>query len=550
MEVFYKIFFLCLYFVSINSKPESQIQLQTNLKEADYKLIYRILKKDIDKRLKQKNADLTNPFGAKLIIKSHQIQKTTQHKETLDIKKNFTDSGLDLNFEEFRSQSSLMDFLLREENPVKEDQIEPGAGVVLTRNSLNAIRDRLIPYLMSLFDNFPIDAKVDSDGIKMDHIEASLTKMLPQNLTYTLLPNENAFILNIKKPNVYIKSNLQVNKVLSFVGKLEIVVEVEEIQVKVFLIPEEGKKLMKPKIKLELLKFDLPSDKIIVSVDLAYVPTWLSDMIIFFIKGNLLNQVRDLVKDYVPNDLCNLLNDLIQEGYPAELPVIFDDMHLPILLTKAPVITPNQVHLFVDGYIYSDKTGKPETRRSPSPVTLYTPSDQSISISVSDETVASFFISLLKSEFQNHFNLISEGETSLEIISNIDDGMLTIDGKNLFVKELEVVVDSKISGKPVKYRIKGDMGLMLNYIDFNVGVFNLSVNSLEVLELELKSDFEEIMLNEEYFKNIFVSSIRLLKDFTYKFGKVEFPLYIELSRLNISPKKGFAYVTTSLSFYG
>lgn len=521
--------------------------------------VYRDLEEYLTDKSHLENTTNTNPFGAKLIIypgkeevdgeKKIHADSGTEDMDESQMVENYTQPG---DFDSAYVDDSPSDNTLSGKMEKEDDgEITPGAAMLLTREGINVIRDRLVPYLMDLFTNFAIDAKVDSDSIKMTNIKASLTKLDKQNMTFVMLPNENAFLLKIKKPSVYINADLEVNKVLSMSGSIEVVVRVVQIIVKVFFIPEENKQLMKPKIRLELILFDLPKDEITVSVDLNYVPNWLTNMIIFFVKGDLLTQVKNLVKTFVPGDLCDILNKLIQKGYPEELPIIMDDVRLPILLTRAPVVTPSQVHFFLDGYIYSAKEGKPETRRRASPLTLYTPSSPSnVSLSVSDETLSSFLTTFLKSEYQNKFELISEGSTKLTILTNLESGMTTVNGENMMVSGLELVVDSQISGTPVKYRMKADLGMMLNYLDFDAGELNFSVNSLDVIELVLESEFEAIKNNEEYFKNLFVSSITLLKNFTYKFGAVQFPLYIDLSKLLIAPKKGFAYIRTSLSFYG
>lgn len=530
--------------------------------------VYRDLEEYLTDKSHLENTNDTNPFGAKLIIYPGQEEVDEEKKIHADsgtgdidgsqMGENYIQPGdFDSSyFDDSVPEDTLSGVSDKESrgnivNEGDDEAITPGAAMLLTRTGIDVIRDRLVPYLMDLFTNFKIDAKVDSDSIKMTNIKASLTKLDKKNMTFVMLPNENAFYLKIKKPSVYINADLEVNKVLSMSGSIEVVVRVVEITVKVFFIPEEGKQLMKPKIRLELVLFDLPKDEITVSVDLNYVPNWLTNMIIFFVKGDLLTQVKDLVKKFVPGDLCDILNKLIQEGYPEELPIIMDDVRLPILLTRAPVVTPSQVHFFLDGYIYSVKKGKSETRRKASPLTLYTPSSPSnVSLSVSDETLSSFVTTFLKSEYENKFEIISEGNTKLTILTNLEPGMITINGENMIASGLEVVVDSQISGTPVKYRMKADLGMMLNYLDFDAGELNFSVNSLDVIELVLESEFEAIKNNEEYFKNLFVSSITLLKNFTYKFGAVQFPLYIDLSKLLITPKKGFAYIRTSLSFYG
>lgn len=427
--------------------------------------------------------------------------------------------------------------------------LKPGAYLVATQNSLKTIKSRLLVWMFEFFSKFKVPFDVDTNEIKISNVLVTLMELKDKDLLYALNPEDNSVTLTAYNVKLFLTGDIHVNKYITIDGTLEADVYVEKFEIKVFIIDEPGKLIMYPYIKFEMQSMFVRRDKLAVRLNMPYIPNWLTQMVVAFVKDNLVDQAISFLFDYAKGDAEHDFNNIIHDNYPSDITVINNDITFSLLLTNAPRVFGDYVTLPLDAMVWSKSQGRP-ARPVPSPIFARKPISGNIGGTMSSESLASLIYTFILYEHKDQFT-INLGSGNMLLSFNLKEDQLQIQGSQAFAPDLEMDINMDFGdGKSLVTSVKADFGFIMNYLDFDAGKVNLSVTSLVVKEHTLVSSFDFINDNKLYFMNMIVSSIRILKGYTIRFDHVDLPLYLYFKRIIFLFGSGQMLGESNLSFYG
>ena len=430
-----------------------------------------------------------------------------------------------------------------------EEHLIPGAFFYLTHNSLDIIKSRLLVWMFEFFKDFKLPFSIHPDQLTVDGMRVTLVELEDQKFLYELSPQDNSIILTVYNVHLFIVGDIEIKQYIHDKGTLEANCFVEKFQLKVFIEDEPEKQIMYPYVKFEMISMFVTKDKLDVKLNLPYIPDWLLLMIISFMKNDLCQMAIDFLFDYAKGDAEKDFNKIIQDSYPDHVTIINHDISISLLLTQAPQIFNTYILLPMDAMVYSSSKGRPPR---PVPANIYykKPISGNVSGTISDESLASLIYTIILYENNNEFS-IDMGQGNMKIKFNVKDNQMVIKGAQAIFPDLTFEIDLDMGqGKTVKSFLHADFGFILNYLDFDSGVISFSVSMLDIKEQTIESSYDFVNDNQLYFKNLIVTSLRMMKGYRYRFGHVDLPLYMYFRKIIFLFGEGQILGESNLTFYG
>jgi hypothetical protein len=299
---------------------------------------------------------------------------------------------------------------------------------------------------------------------------------------------------------------------------------------------------------MELLSMSGKGKNLDINLNMSYVPNFLFKFIMRFFKDKLIKAGVDFLFGYAKGDAKNDFNKIIQDNYPKEVTIINHDITISMLFTQPPQIFDNNILLSLDAMAYSKQKGRPP-RPVPSPISISDPTSGNISGSVSDESFASLIYTFILFEHNNTF-VINMGSGSMTITFNLTDSQMQINGDQAYFPNLLINVKADFGKKNLETEILANFGFKMNYLDFDEGVVNFGVSQMDVVEHTILSSYNFINENKLYFKNIIITTIKVFKNYTMRFGHVDLPLYMFFNRIFFIYSEKQMSGQSNFSFYG
>ena len=236
----------------------------------------------------------------------------------------------------------------------------PGAVLSVSFELTNYVKDQIVGLLHEQFKDFTLPTQVEAPNLVFSKMNVKLPTLLPENVDMYLDEAQNCAVLILTDIQVQLHSDVTVQKYLIFdkKGRLRVDADIPYLKVKLHFVDEPGTLLKTPKVLLKLVNLRIPADRLAIDLSLDYIPSFITDTVLFFVKGYLIQQISLFAHDYLPNDGTRQVNEIIRAGFPGELPLYRDSLVMSIFLTKMIRVQGNRLVIEVDGHTFDKETGR------------------------------------------------------------------------------------------------------------------------------------------------------------------------------------------------
>jgi hypothetical protein len=323
---------------------------------------------------------------------------------------------------------------------------------------------------------------------------------------------------------------------MSFAGRIYIDFIIEKIKVKIQFVDDRGQLLKYPKIHASMTYFEVCVDKFNITIDLNWVPNFVTDFIIYFIKNLLVTKIGDFLLDYISTEGTAQVNDMIKEGYPSEVE-LSEGLTIGMLLTQMIQVNGNRLMIKVDGFSFLKSTHLPE-RNSPSSIKFKKYDTEGVVMGISQEMMSSilevYFLEINKNKFKIDKNGV---KGTLKTNINKDSFVITKKGMSL----VNVLVDGDLEywGYTIKISFKMNAGLEINTFNFYKNIVIFSITNVNLHDYNFNSNTKFIRSFGPYIISAIEAFGIFFHDYKLPIPHIDLPYNIHLDSAKFRNENGF-----------
>ena len=457
------------------------------------------------------------------------------------------DNGLTLPSNNINSKQSPNRNLSRN----NDEYLAPGLEISLKADLLNTAQQKVLEIVYQHFKHFEIPVSLEVPGLSLSNLVIDLDPLDPSNLNMFFSPDDNSVVLDFQEIRLSANGNIDVQKWVHLSGTVGVKVRLRRLTVKVVFLDgvRDHNGLYKPQVSVQVALIDIPKDDLQIKVDLSYIPDFLANFIIKFIKGYALDSVKLFVNQFVPGDGTQQVNAIIANQYPINIPVnqtgLAIDLDLSTLLTQKIRVLQDRLLVSVDGIVTTPEDTAP-IRPNPSIIHFDPKDNDNILLGISESLVDSALNSFANIDHHNIYSKIL-GPLKLQIKSNLDERTVTITQKDISLNRMLISVDALYFGFTVKAHYYIDAGLVVNWIDLNQGIVNISITRVKVTDFNFDCNIPIVQAYGHYLKDFIETFGVLVKGYEIGFRPVSIPYNIKFSKIGFELREGYMVILTDVS---
>ena len=423
--------------------------------------------------------------------------------------------------------------------------LNPGLGATININLLNEIQQTFVEKLYLQFKEFDLPMEISADFLDLSKLHISLDNLESKNLIFFLSPSDNSIVLTFSDLSMRLAGNIRVHKAFfSSSGTIKVGFTLKSLVAKITFVKLEDSSLVKPTISAQIIDLDIPEDELKISLDLKYIPDFIMDMVIYFIKGTLIKTLTNFVGDFAKGDGSKQVNEMINQQYPEEVEIW--GVMVGSLLTDKVIVQQNNLFLSIDGIAYV-KDQKPEKRMKVSSMQFSKDDRSSLMTEISQEMLESALKSFIKGEYNNEYTFIAQ-KLKIKATSNVSTNTITIDSSGIEINNLLVNIDAEFLNFYIKCSFYLDMGVRVNYLDFKNDIANISISKIKVNEYSFDSNLPVLNAFGIYLKKFIETFGVLVIGYNLNIPHVKLPFDFEVSKIMFEMKDKFMVIKTDVEF--
>lgn len=431
-----------------------------------------------------------------------------------------------------------------------ENYLNPGLAISLKEDILNKIQHRVVEEVYAKFKHIELPMSIEIPDVTLSDLKIDIDELKPQNLNLYLSPDDNSLVMDFQEIHMSTVGNIDVRKFVHLHGSVNVKVRLERMTVKVQFLDgaADSSGLFTPQVQVQLALFDVPKDDLEIKVNLKYIPDFVANLIISFIKGSALDSVREYVSTFIPGDGTAQVNQIIQQQYPQNIPISQEnlgiDLDLSTLMTQKIGVLPDHFRVSLDGMVTSPKD-KDFHRPMPAAIEFDPKDQQNVLLGISESLIDSAVNSLVNVEHQNIYSG-SLGPLNFSLKSNLDQKSLTINSKELALNNMLVHVEAEYFGFTMKAEYYLNAGALVNWIDLNQGRANISITRVKVTDYQFDCNIPLVKKYGYLLKDFIEAFGVLVKGYEVGFRSPKLPLGLSFSKIQFELREGYMVILTDL----
>jgi hypothetical protein len=419
--------------------------------------------------------------------------------------------------------------------------LSPGAILNLSIEFINSLQHHIVSILYEKFKSFTLPMEVEVPGVTISHFHVDLEDLKVENLNLYLSESDNSIVLGFSGLNMDASADIKINKfMIKESGSFNVKLMLKQLIVKAIFVEEKSKQLMVPQVSVKLVDLDIPSDEMDIKLKLKYIPSVLSNFIMGFIKGTLIDKIKSFLSDFIPGDGTSKANDLFKQDYPEEIPLIENQLLLSILLTSPVKVNSDRLMINIDALAYAKAKGK-GTREFPSHMAFTNDDGNDIIFGVSQEMIDSVVKSFV-TDINNNTYVKEFGNFKAEFQTNIDLNTFVIWESGM--KFQKVLVNGQISylGFTFDIHFLMDFSFEIEEIDFINKQFFVTIKKVELSDYTFKSNIPVIESFGIYLKGFIEAFGILVKHYSIPCPALMLPYDVAVDKVDFRFENGFMVV--------
>lgn len=432
-----------------------------------------------------------------------------------------------------------------------DEYLAPGLEISLKADLLNTAQQKVLEIVYQHFKHFEMPVSLEVPGLTLSNLVIDLDPLDPSNLNMFFSPDDNSVVLDFQEISLSANGNIDVQKWVHLSGTVKVKVHLRRLIVKVLFLDgiRDNNGLYKPQVLVKVTLIDIPKDDLEIKVDLSYIPDFLANFIIKFIKGYALDSVKLFIYQFVPGDGSKQVNQIIADQYPLDIPVnqpgLGIDLDLSTLLTRKIRVLEDRLLVSVDGIITTPEDPSP-IRPTPSIIDFDPKDTDNVLLGISESLVDSALNSFANIDHHNIYSKIL-GPLKLQIKSNLDERTVSINKQDISLNKMLISVDAVYFGFTIKAHYYIDAGMVVNWIDLNEGIVNISITRVKVTDFKFECNIPIVQKYGHYLKDFIETFGVLVKGYEIGFRPVVIPYNIKFSKIGFELREGYMVILTDVS---
>ena len=425
--------------------------------------------------------------------------------------------------------------------PMPQIALSPGSILNISIDFLNSVQHHIVQILYQKFKSIDLPLDVEIPGAKIKNIHVDLEDLEVKNLNLYLSEEDNSIMLGFSNLHFDTTADIEINKLnISEAGKVSIRVFLDQLIVKAIFQGDPSTPLMKPTFSVKLIDIKIPKDDLDIHVKLNYIPAFITDFLISFIKSTVLSKVEDYLYQFISGPGTEDLNKIIQEKYPTSLPLLNEELQISTFLTGPITVKANRILIGVDALAFRKSKGKGK-RDFPSHMAFTSEDGNNIVFGVSQETIGSVIKTFVSDINQNHFD-IDYLHFKGSVKSNLDQHSFEIWESGMSLKK--VLFNGTLSYLGFKFDVnfKLDLKLVVDNIDFVNQKFIISVNKTELTEFSFSSNIPLISFFGQYLKPFIETFGNYFKNYAIPCSALTLPYDINVEKIKFRYENNFMVI--------
>ena len=418
-----------------------------------------------------------------------------------------------------------------------ESSINPGAVLSISFELVDYVKNQIVALLYEQFKDFNMPTEVEIPGLKMWNMNVKLENLNSENVHIFLNPEDNSMVLDFNNLSMSLNSDITIEKYyISKSGKVKVNSIIDKFIMKVYF-QDDGQTLKLPKIQFELVELVIPPSKLDIDLNLDYIPTIVTDFILSFINGMLLDQIEIFLSQFLPTDGTNQVNNLIIQNYPQEISLFDDKLMLSMFLTENILVEAdgksNRLRVALDGMSFLKSEGR-LVREIPSEI-LFTEEDtEGVVLGFSQELVGSALKILFNKIFQNKFEFANG-----VVKTDVSENTFKIKTSGMTLENVSVNADVSLAHYTIQSNFILNSGLEVNKFDFQKDTVTFSITKVLLSDYSFKSNNDFVQSFGPYIKSLAEAFGLFFHNFTFPIPGFELPYNIHLDTAQFRNQKGF-----------
>uniref|UniRef100_A0A7S3K5T8 Uncharacterized protein n=1 Tax=Euplotes crassus TaxID=5936 RepID=A0A7S3K5T8_EUPCR len=351
----------------------------------------------------------------------------------------------------------------------------------------------------------------EEGAITATNIRVQISNDSPQNLVVGFDNESNSIKAEIKNTNIKVQVDYKYKAGLVTVnGDADVQGPIDSVALSLLMDKMEDGEFIIPQIAVPDFDLEMDNSKFDLKLTCKGCIKAVESLIATFMKGTLLNQVKDQVKEQVPTMANEIGNGILASSYPRTFPLL-EDIRIVTALTDAINVADGHLEIPLDGTVYTEEKGI--VRPGPTPdMPRYNPESpgeaQMFFSSYLAQTLSHTLNTLNKLVIKTRFLLFtfvttidpSKGKTA---ISFDNDAIVATIYPKIVTKYLKLGVEL---GTVVKVSLKIKNGDSQNLLSVVPKIKKLNLNSFKLIVLG-------IPINLSLFKFLITPFVRLFLNF-------------------------------------
>ena len=419
-----------------------------------------------------------------------------------------------------------------------DDQLAPGVVLNLSFELVDYVKNQIVEMLFKQFENFTLPTEVSIPGLRMWNLHLNLSNLTSENVSMSLDEAQNCIEVRLVKLAMRLNSDIEIEKFyLTERGTVDVNLIVEELIVKLRFVDDPGHSLKHPRIQASLVKLDVPPAFLDIALSLDYIPNFLSDFIVSFIKGMLLDQIEIFLVQFLRTEGSAQLNDIIKDNYPAEVPIYGDDLVMGILMTQMIRVKSNRLEICVDGLAYL-KSVTPRARGAPSAIAFSQDDAEGVVLGMAQEAVSSVMEAFFSQLYENHFVIESDSVRG-EFKTNVNSGSFVISESGMALKGVLFSGHVEYSSYKLDVNFVMDSGLEINIFDFYKKLVVFSITNVDLSDFKFDCTSEFVESFGPYIKSLIEAFGDFFHNYSLPIPEVDLPYNIHLDSAKFRNQQGY-----------
>lgn len=245
-------------------------------------------------------------------------------------------------------------------------KFNPGLVAKFPKKSLIQVAQMALPVINPLISHMEIDQRFEMSIITLKGFDIDFQPLLESQVEWDFDSDPASIGTSVFGLKFSFRSPCDV-KVWVFQSKGWIRAEgrVEVVKFSTTGLPFDDKYAGKPYVRLRFHDIGLNPENINIRADIDWVPDFVMDQLLKFIKSTVVGNIRQALIDWLNVQLTPNINDRIREVYPADLRIGDMDCSLQTALTDPIFLDKENIYFSLDGTIFVTAKGYRRSEDAP-----------------------------------------------------------------------------------------------------------------------------------------------------------------------------------------